>query len=273
MWKRTMLLLMLTCLGVLGAVQEGPASEAAAANWVVWMDGTQYVPEWSYALEGILRAMKPGETGLLFAPGVEHRFTRQEDPAQLQTLVERVRPAFEQGAHRFSQMCQELSMAAAAITPDETGGNAIRNYLSGCNQLLDMYAASQKNFWKNLEAGLVPAGARLLVLVQQLDVPAVRRDILNALSEDAKLRQWGIDLQNISPWEQKGKTVKQLAEKLKRQASRVDGFYLKHKSKTANRGIEVSKAFFSGVSRLSKVTGGGSADLLSDSGAIAEALK
>ncbi len=273
MSKLKLMLLCMICLGVLGVAQEAPADQTTAPQWVVWMDGTQYVPEWSYVLEGVLQVMKPGETGLLVAPGTQQRFSRQEDPAQVQNLVELIRPAFEQGAHRFTQMCNELSSAAAAITADESGGNAIRNYLSGRKQLLDMYAVSQKAFWNSLENGLVPAGSRLLVLVQQFDVPTVGRDVLNALSESPKLREWSIDLQSVSPWEQKSKVVKQLAEKLKVQKSRVDGFYLKYKAKTVNRGAEVSKAFFSGVSRLSKGTGGANGDLKSDSNEIAENLK
>lgn len=262
-----LLLVLLIGLCGIGTAQDTAAQETPA-QWVIWMDGTQYVPEWSYALEAVLQMMKPGETGMLYAPGSKYRFVRQADAAQLQALVETVRPNFELGANRFTQLSNEIAGYAAAINSDETSINAIRSYLMSSKQLRTLYGESQQRFWASLGQGLVAPGARLVVLVQQLDVPAVSRDTLSMMMENQKMREWSMEIQDASPWEEKGKVIKQYAEQLKAQNSRVDGFYLKYKAKNVNRGTEISKAFFSGVTRLGKTTGGVSQDLKSSSADI-----
>jgi hypothetical protein len=271
LYKHLLFVLLIGLCG-LGVAQETAPADEAGVDWVIWMDGTQYVPEWSNALEAVLQMMKPGQSGLLFAPGSQYRFVRQENANQHQILVDAIRPNFEQGANRFTQLCNELSGYASAISFDESAVNSIRSYLLGRKQLLDLYSDSQQRFWKSLDEGLVPPGARLLVLVQQLDVPAVNRDILSAMMEVQKLKEWSMDLQNASPWEQKTKIIKQHAERLKSQNSRVDAFYLKYKAKNVNRGTEVSKAFFSGVTRLCKASGGVSQDLKAEKSDIINAL-
>lgn len=255
----------------MGMAQEA-ATSAAAPSWIIWLDGTRFVPEWSQALQAVLQVMKPGEAGMLVAPGSEYRFVRQAEDSQLDTLVNAIRPNFELGAHRFTQISNEMVNQAEEIRADESSKSLISGYLLNRKQLLDLYGESQQHFWKALNEGLVPPGARLVVLVQQFDVPAVDRSILEALRENARMREWVLDLQETAPYEEKTKNIKKLAELLKSQKIRVDGFYLSQKGSTLRGGVEVSKALFSGVTRLSKATGGVSQYLKASAEEIVAAL-
>lgn len=243
---------------VWGMAQEGPAVEEKV-DWVVWIDGVRYAAEWSDALQTVWTVMKPGQRGLLQTRSAAHAFVRTEAQAQLEELVETVRGELEREAQALDQLGEELGRHANGIAAMMDQGS-IRNFINVREQLLERYAAPHKRFWSTLEKEGIPSGARLVVLVQQFDIAAVGRQTLSAMME-GNLRDWVLELQDSAPWEEKGKTVKQIAAKLKEGQIRVDGFYIKNRTRSVRGGTEVSKAFFSGVTRLCKSSGGSSQNL------------
>lgn len=263
-----LLIVLLIGLFGLGFAQEAAPAETTP-SWIIWMDGTTYTPEWSYAVQGVLMVMKPGEVGVLQASGVQHRFVRSQEGGQLDALIALIRPGLEREALNYSQLNNEMASFAWAVAGMDV--NAVQNYINLRKQVLDKYSEGQMRFWKALEAGLVNPGARLVVLVQQFDVPAVSRQTLTSMME-TRLRDWVMPLQDTAPWEEKTDRIKAIAEKMKAQNSRVDGFYIKPKTRTIRGGVEVSKALFSGVSRLCKTSGGKSQNLKGSEQEIVAAL-
>lgn len=251
--KKMGLIFLLCLFGCISAQDTGALKPAA--DWVIWLDGTHYSNEWSWALEAVLDVMKPGESGLVIAPEVRHQFFRENGPDQLESLIGIVRPSLEQGANRFTQLLAEMQGQASRISTEESSLGDIKGYLLSRKQLLNMYAEGQKKFWSDLSAGLLMPGARLVVLVQQFDVPAVKREILESLRENKRLREWVLDLQDTAPFEEDVKHIKTLADMIMKQKNRVDSFYIKFKER-GFRGTEVSRAFFNGVARLCKAGGG-----------------
>lgn len=258
-------------------VSAPPSDLDSPPAWMIWIDGTQYVPAWSWALEGVLQVMKPGETGLLLAPGSQFRFVRSGDDRQLNLLLDVIRPNLEMGANRFVQLTAEMRTLAKRIEDrfkieENTVEMAdIKGYLFARQQLLSLYGEAQQRFWKVLEEGPWQKGARLVVLVQQFDVPVVSREALEQMRE-GRLREWVLELQENAPWEEKGKKIKQMAGELKGKTVRVDGFYIRNDGRNSGVGIEISRAFYRGVARLCKGSGGGSWLLKNRSEDLAAAL-
>lgn len=272
-WFSILLIGLCACGAVRGSAPAGAAVVEAAPAWVIWLDGTDFVPEWSQALQAVLQVIQPGETAILVVSGSAYRFVRQNDASQLESLVSAIRPKLEMGAHRFTQLGDEMAKNAGGIAADESTKSQIAGYIQNRKLLLDLYGEAQLSFWKALDEGIVPAGARLVVLVQQFDVPAVDRGVLQAMQNDARMREWVLNLQETAPLEEKTKTIKRIAGRLQAQKSRVDGFYLRQKNASSRSGVEVSKAFFSGVTRLSKASGGVSQYLKASADEIVSALR
>ncbi len=258
-WK--LVLMGLICWVSLGMAQEALPDDKAA-DWIVWLDGTTYVPEWKTALQAAGTAMEPGEVCDLFISGTRQRFVRSAGEFSVNELESRIVEAVENGGHILEQIRKEMQRNSSS-----SGDMAIRSYLNARKQLLDLYGQRQQAFWKMLEEGGIAPGSRLLVLVQQFDAPGCSRSMMDNAGD------WSMELQDCSPWEEKKKNIKKIAEKLKQQNCRVDGFYLKTRGRTNRADFEVSKALFSGVSRLSKATGGISENLDSDVDVIASKLK
>ena len=159
---------------------------------------------------GTTQAMKPGDSGLIQTLGTEHQFLRSSDEKQVTDLIDHIRPALEQGAHRLTQLRQEMERHSALISSGQEL-NSIKAYLFSRQQLLDLYGESQKRFWQTLERGLVPAGARLVVLAQQFDLPGVDGGTLREMME-GRLRDWVMDLQNVGTWEVDPLALRRVAE-------------------------------------------------------------
>lgn len=260
MWMLKLTLILLCCCGGLGVAQDAPPAEKGA-EWVVWVDGYRYVPEWKAALEAVTSAMKPGESCDVYAFGLRLRFVRSEGESALNDLDSRLKEILESGGRNMVQLSEEMRQNSYYL--DNAG---IRSYINSRKQLLGLYERGHQLFWKTLD-GIVPApGSRLVVLVQQFDVPGISRSALSGAGE------WSLELSDCSPWEEKTKNIKRIAEKLKTQNSRVDGFYLKTRGRTSRDDFEVSKALFSGVSRLCKTSGGYSGNLDADGKEIVSQL-
>lgn len=261
MWNWKLVLIGLICIGTMGMAQDAPLADKGA-DWIVWLDGATYVPEWKTALQAVGTTMEPGEVCDLYISGRRQRFVRSEGEFSVNELETRMVEAIENSGHILEQIRKEMQRSGSGM-----GDMAIRSYLNARKQLLDLYGQRQQAFWKMLEEGGISPGSRLVVLVQQFDAPGCSRSMMDNAGD------WNMELQDCSPWEEKKKNIKKIAEKLKQQNSRVDGFYLKTRGRTNRADFEVSKALFSGVSRLSKATGGISENLDSDVNEIMARLK
>lgn len=276
------LLLLLLSLWLFGLPLISADLESRPRSWVIWMDGTRYVPDWSYALSAVLRSMQTGDTALLVLPGEEIRLVKNREDDQLEDLVARIRPGFEAGAQGIRQLADEMVFFSNEIAA-RGELNSIKGFLYCRKQLLDLYAASQRRFWQYLGDGRLEPGCRLLVLVQQFDVPAVDRDSLRHLME-GRLRDWVLELQTVSPWGESRGRIESIAAGLKRQKNRVDVLYIKDRSSEGEgassafrssmvrRGSEVSKTLYRAVALLSRICGGVSRDLRRSGKGILEDL-
>lgn len=262
-------LVFLLSIFVLGAASM-TASTPKAPSWVIWLEGNHYLPDWSVAMEAILQVMKPGDSALIRLPGHHYRLIRQPGSGQHKELMGAIRADLEQGAHRITQLAQEMTRLSSQITAGQEL-NSIKAYLFSRKQLLDLYAEPQRGFWSDLEGDLVPEGARLVVLIQQFDVPAVAGQTLRVMME-GRLRDWVGDLQQATPWEEKDEVILRVAEGLRLKKVRTDCLYLKRNDRTAEVGAEISKAFFRGISRLCRLNGGSSRNLNSNLDLIVSGL-
>lgn len=270
--------LSLTALGLFSSLLTASAPDLSGADWVIMVDGTQYTHETDTALRGVLDAIPRGQEVRILSAQHTLAFAADGEAAQTEAILNQVRPELFMGAHRLT----ELQAEAAPLVGD-LSVPTIRQYLALRREFLNLYGQNHRSLWDRLGQTPFKKGCRIVLLVQKTEFPIHSRQDIQLMSEDVSLRNWVLEIQSATPFEQKSRAIKATCAQLGRQQNRVDTFYLNHEGNRAgahepstaygrNTQMEVSRALYSGFRALSEKTGGQNANGGSDPARIAQLL-